>query len=223
MSSYRSFFKEYYHLVNSIDKNPFEYSPTVRDFKDELQLFMLSKRWVKRDIEYKIFELYDKYNDEDIAEDLDITISNYRVINNRLTQRLNSQLFYGDTIRTIIEDEEAMLESIEIMKELKTHIDVRVEFDRDIIDKVRKVREDKTEIQDIKTILLLSVINSKEIKEKIQEYDLEAQMLSFIELLRNSDRHKEYAEKYLSIKNKLKECNTIEDFRKCIERELLMW
>ena len=133
----KAFFKEFYNLKADItkDKSREKYSNEVHYFFQLLDKYMLSYAWSTRDIEVAIFNDYNNYKDKDLADKLGLTISNYRVILNRLTLRLNSLLFFGDDIPTVISDDEIVLEAIDNIKQLLNRVDLDKEFNKDFLDK----------------------------------------------------------------------------------------
>lgn len=168
----KNFFKEFYHLRLELykDRAREKYGDDVHRFWVLLDKYMHTYKWVYRDIEKEIFDEYNNHSDAELASILGISLNNYRVILNRVTMRLNSQLFYGDTISEVIKYEDSTKEAIDNLLVLLNNIEFRQEFSKSFLKEhnTQGIEPQTLDFESQKIATLLLVLNSLGVSEHIQ-------------------------------------------------------
>jgi hypothetical protein len=125
-----------------------------------------------------------------------------------LTLRLNSQLFYGDTISTIVSDEDIVPDAIDNLKQLLLQVDLDREFPKEFVENNKTKSTDKELKDKAKTLALVNlVLHSSTMQTVLDSYFDKDAIPYLLENINDED----YLMEYRKIKRKLRHSETITD------------
>ena len=199
----KNFFTQFYDFVKLTTTNAKVIDKDLVTLSTKLVAYMKSRKWVKREIEWSIFKDYNKLTDFEIAKKNDLTISNYRVMMTRLTTRLNSRLFFGDTLEDVIKDKTKVKDAIKTLNFALSDLDLQSEFE---LVKLPKHSKEITDENERKMYAVLAYILSKNGKIKLNVFSKE-KLKYYIKNIEDT-----YNEEYLTLTDRLNETKTGQEF-----------
>lgn len=217
MAYTKTIFKEITTIKLEIQAEPTKFSKKHKEFITMLETYLKERQWYNKPIELEIYKRYYKMSAIEIANDLDITYSNYKVILNRMTTRLNSILFFGNTLTDVFYCTDGLDEHYDTLYNLLYGIDIKTEFTDDVIRLVDEEQEQNnidTELE--RQFILLLALSSKDIQDKLKEYTLDDNIKVILQNLSNRD----ILDKYRLIKKSLVECDSLKDILYIVNKEI---